>query len=60
MLEKIKDEPVLVAGLVEAVLALVVAFGFDLTKEQSAAILLVTGAVLALFARGKVVPQRKV
>lgn len=59
MLERIKDEPVLVVALVEAVLALVVAFGLDLTTEQTAGILLVTGAVLAFVARQRVVPQHR-
>ena len=60
MLERIKDEPAVVAGLVQAVLALLVAFGLELTDGQVAAILGVTGAVLALIVRQKVVPQRRV
>lgn len=59
MLERIKNEPALVAGLVQAALALAVAFGLHLSSEQVAAILGVTGAVLALVVRGRVVPTRK-
>ena len=59
MLEKIKSEPVLVVAFVQAVLVLLVAFGLDLTKEQAAAILGVTGAVLAFVARSKVTPTSR-
>ena len=54
MVERIKNEPVLVVGCVQAILALVVAFGLNLSDGQVAAILGVTGAVLALVARSKV------
>lgn len=56
ILKKLRDEPVAVAALVEAVLALIVAFGLELTTAQNLAILGVTGAFLALFARSKVAP----
>lgn len=56
MLDKIRSEPVLVTGLVQAVIGLIVAFGVGLTGEQTAAILAVTAAVLALVARSKVTP----
>lgn len=59
-MERIKNEPALVAGLVQAVLALAVAFGLDLSPEQIGAILGATAAVLALVVRSKVVPSRKV
>jgi ABC-type enterobactin transport system permease subunit len=49
-----KNEPVvlggLVTGLVTAVLALVIAFGVDLTQEQQVAILGVVTALIALVA----------
>lgn len=60
MLDRIRDEPVLVAALVQAALGLLLAFGVGLTEEQVAAIMTATGALLALFVRSKVVPQRKV
>lgn len=56
MLTRIKAEPALVAGFVQAVLALVVAFGLDLSPEQIGAILAVTAAGLALFTRSRVSP----
>lgn len=60
MLERIKDEPAIVAGVVQAIIALLVAFGVNLSGEQAAAILGVTAAVLAFVVRRKVVPQRQV
>lgn len=59
MLNRIRTEPALVSGLVQTVLALVVAFGLDLSNEQTAAILAVTAAVLALVVRSKVTPVDK-
>lgn len=49
-------EPVLVQGVVQTVLALVLAFGADLSNEQVGAILAVTAAVLALVTRRTVTP----
>lgn len=44
-----KQEPVILVGFVQAVLALVAAFGFDLiTPEQSAAVVAFTGAAVLL------------
>lgn len=56
MLERIRREPVLLTGLLEAVLALALAFGFELTGEQVATILAVAVAVLSLVARSQVTP----
>lgn len=56
MIDKIRTEPVLVTALVQAVIGLIVAFGVGLTGEQTAAILAVTAAALALVARSKVTP----
>lgn len=56
MIDRIKNEPALVLGLVQAILALVVAFGFDLTGEQTACILAVTAAILGLVVRSRVTP----
>ena len=56
ILEHIKAEPALVAGAVQAVLALIVAFGVPLSDEQVGAILAVSAAVLALVVRQKVTP----
>lgn len=60
MIDRIKDEPVIVAAFVQAVLALIVAFGIPLTDEQVAAILGVTAAALAFIVRRKVVPRRHI
>jgi hypothetical protein len=49
-------EPALIAGFVQAVLALAVAFGLDLTPEQTGAILAVTAATCALVVRARVTP----
>lgn len=49
-------EPVMFYALVQTVLALIVAFGLDLTPEQTGAILAVTAALLGLIARSKVTP----
>ena len=54
-----KSEPALVMGLVQTVLALLLAFGLDLTDNQLGAILAVTAALLALVTRAKVVPFRQ-
>lgn len=55
-MDRIKNEPALVLAVVQAVLGLVVAFGFDLTGEQTAAVLTVTAAVLGLIVRSRVTP----
>ena len=60
MIDRIRREPALVAGLVQAVLALLVAFGLDLTGEQTASILAVTAALLAVLTRAQVTPYADV
>ena len=52
----IRTEPALIAGAVEAVVALAVAFGLDWTAEQVATVIAVTSALLALFVRSQVTP----
>lgn len=56
MLDRIKSEPALVSGFVQALLGLVIAFGLNLSPEQVGAILAVTAAGLALFVRSQVTP----
>jgi uncharacterized membrane protein len=56
MLEKINNEPVLVYALVQAIIAAGVSFGLDLNGGQTAALLAVTGALLAIVCRGRVTP----
>jgi hypothetical protein len=62
MLGRILREPVLTVGLLEAVLAVAVAFGLDLTPEQTAAVLGLAAAALAFAvgARAAVTPVRTV
>ena len=52
-----KREPALFLGLIQTVLALVLAFGVDLSTEQTGAILAVTAAALALITRQNVTPD---
>lgn len=56
MLDRIKKEPAIVAGIVQAVLGLLLAFGVSLSTEQTGAILAITAAILALFVRSQVTP----
>ena len=53
---RIRREPALVAGVLQALLALLLAFGVPLTTTQVAAILGFAAAVLALLVRRKVTP----
>ena len=57
ILERIRREPALVIGLVSAVIALLLAFGFSLTDEQVGAIMSVVVAVLAVVTRQAVTPN---
>ncbi|MFD7157968.1 hypothetical protein ACFV9C_25425 [Kribbella sp. NPDC059898] len=54
-----KREPALVLGVVQAIVALAVSFGFGLSAEQTGAILAVSAAVLALVTRSQVTPTSK-
>lgn len=58
--QRIAREPALISGVVQATLALVVAFGLDLTADQVATILAVTAALLALVTRALVTPAAEV
>ena len=53
-------EPAMILGLVQTVIALVAAFGLDLTAEQTGAILAATAAVLAVITRQSVTPNGSV
>lgn len=50
-------EPVAIVATLQTLLALLLAFGVELTVEQTGAILAATAAVLGLIARAKVTPQ---
>lgn len=53
-------EPVLWMGVVRAIIALLAAFGFELTSEQMATLIIATEAVLALITRSQVTPNAQV
>lgn len=59
MIDRIRSEPALVYGAVQAILGLVLAFGLDLSNEQTASIMVVTAAILAFIVRASVVPTVK-
>jgi hypothetical protein len=59
MLERLRNNPVLVSGFVTALLGLLMAFGLNLSDVQLGAIMAFVGSVLAIVARGKVTPNRK-
>lgn len=52
----VANEPVLVTGLIEALIVLAVAFGFDLTPDQIGAILSAVAIATAVLARMFVTP----
>lgn len=56
----IKNEPVLIQSLVQAVLGLFLAFGVDLSNEQTGSIMAVVAVILAIVARMFVTPTNKV
>lgn len=53
----IKNEPVVIQGLVQAILGLVLAFGVNLSDAQVGSIMAVTAVILAIIARGFVSPN---
>lgn len=56
MVEKIRNEPALVAGFLQALLALLLAFGVPLSDAQVGSILALSAAALAFVVRRKVTP----
>lgn len=52
----IRNEPALIVGLVQAILALVLAFGVSLSEEQIGSILAITSVILAIVTRMLVTP----
>lgn len=59
MIERVKAEPALVAGIVQAGLAVAVAFGLPLSDVQQGTVLALAAAILALFVRQRVTPTSK-
>lgn len=60
MLNRIRTEPALVTGLISALIAVGVAFGLDLTGEQTGAIMAGVAAIMAFVVRSQVTPTSKV
>lgn len=56
MLDRIRNEPVLVTAFLAQVIGLLVAFGVDVSDAQKAAVIGVASAVLAFVARSRVTP----
>ena len=56
MLDKIRQEPALVTGVVSALIALGISFGLDLSTDQVGTIMAVVGALLAFVVRSQVTP----
>ena len=55
-MDRFTKDPVLVMGVVQAVLALVISFGVGLSADQVGTVTAVSAALLALLARSKVSP----
>ncbi len=56
IIDRLRNEPVLVTTFVGAVLSLLIVFGVPIVDEQKAAIIAVGTALLAIFARSQVTP----
>ena len=52
----LRNEPVLIQGLVQAVLGLFLAFGVEISNEQVGAIMALTAVILAILTRMFVTP----
>ena len=59
-MDVIKNEPVLIQSLVQAILGLFLAFGVSLSNEQVGSIMACTAVILAVIARIFVTPNNKV
>lgn len=57
--QKLNDEPVVFLYLIQAIIALVVAFGLPLSIEQKTSIIGVTSTLLTIIARQQVTPTSK-
>jgi len=59
IIERIRNEPVLVCTVIGAAMYLLTTFGVNVTPDQQKAIMGLTVAVLALVARSKVTPANQ-
>lgn len=60
IVERIRNEPALVIGLITAIIAVAVTLGVDVSDDAKAAIIGLTTAVLALVTRSQVYPASSV
>ena len=58
-MEIVKNEPVLIQGLIQAILGLLLAFGISLSDAQTGSIMAVVAVILAIVARMFVTPNNK-
>ena len=56
IIDRVRREPAIVTGIVGALIALGVAFGLELTGEQTGAIMAFVSALLAVVVRQQVTP----
>ena len=59
MIQRLKEEPAAIMGVIQTALVVIVLFGFKLSPQQSAGILALSAAVLALITRKMVTPSAK-
>lgn len=59
-MEIVKNEPVLIQGLIQAILGLLLAFGISLSDAQTGSIMAVVAVILAIIARMFVTPNNKI
>lgn len=55
----IKNEPVLISGLIQAIIGVLLAFGVSVSDEQTGSIMAITAVILAILARLFVTPTNK-
>lgn len=58
IVERIRNEPVLVTTLVGAILTALAVFNIPLTQDQIVALVAVAAAIMAIVARSQVTPTR--
>lgn len=58
MNNRLLNEPVMLAAAIRAVILAAVSFGFNVTAEQTASLMVAVEAVLALITRSLVVPTQ--
>lgn len=58
MLQRLLNEPVVIAGLVNTFILMLIAFGFNVTDIQLTAIMAFVNAVLVFLTRALVVPNQ--